>query len=149
MHRTVLTRLVSAVYRWQMAYMNRLLADSPVGGGSYVILMYVQENPGITQARLSSLLAIDRATVSKIVARLTKDGLVRCEPDPIDGRLVRLEVAPRGEDVCRRLGELIANYRAMALDGVSQEEYAASIAALEKILANIRKSMDSMRQTHD
>ncbi len=147
MHRTVLTRLVSAVYRWQMAYMNRLLADSPIGSGSYVILMYVKENPGSTQAQLSAVLAIDRATVSKIIARLSKDGLIRCEPDPIDGRLVHLEVSPRGEDVYRRLDGIMTDYLAMALEGVSPEEHAASTAVLEKVLANIRKRMDSMRQT--
>ncbi len=140
MHKTnMLTRLVSAVYRHQLAYLCRKLTPYNIGGGSYIFLVYIHEYPGITQMELSSLLMIDRATVSKMLAHLEKEGLIRRFPNPEDGRAVLLEITARGEELSKHLFEIMENYRSLALDGISPEDYRVAITVLEKVLANIRK----------
>lgn len=142
MHKTnPLTRLVSAVYRYQLTYLNRKLTPYNLGGGSYIFLIYIYENPGITQTELSTRLLIDRATVSKMLAHLENQGLIRRSPNPEDGRAILLEITPKGTKISKCLFEITAEYRSLALNGISPEEYDAAVTILEKILSNIQNGL--------
>lgn len=142
MHKTnPLTRLVSAVYRYQLAYLNRKLTPYNLGGGSYIFLIYIYENPGITQTELSARLLIDRATVSKMLAHLERQGLIRRSPNPEDGRAILLEITPEGTEISHRLFEITADYRSMALDGIATQEYEFTVSVLERVLANIQNGL--------
>jgi DNA-binding MarR family transcriptional regulator len=47
--------------------------------GSFGVLTVVRANPGITQVALASAFGVDKSTMSPVVARLEKRGLIRRE----------------------------------------------------------------------
>ncbi len=133
-------RLISAAYRHQLAYLNRNLTPFRLGGGSYIYLLKIIENPGIAQAELSTLLLIDRATVCKMLAALEREGMIRREPHPHDKRQVLLYPTPFGEETYGRMQETTTNYRRIMLDGIPPEEQAALERTLQRILDNLQEA---------
>jgi DNA-binding MarR family transcriptional regulator len=84
-------------------------------------------------------------TMTRIVAALERDGLVRRETDPADGRVTRVRATARGERLlaegrARRVGTL-----ARSLERLTTKEAAAldvAVGALERML---REEMDASR----
>jgi DNA-binding MarR family transcriptional regulator len=60
------------------------------------VMFLMRENPGVTAGELASRLSVTPPTISGIVDRLVKLGLVRREDDESDRRLVRNYRATRG-----------------------------------------------------
>lgn len=78
---------------------------------------------------------LDKMRVSRALARLEKDGLVRREPDPEDGRawLVTLEAA--GTALYRKIVPMVQAREAFLLEVLAPEERAVLDAAIEKVQA--------------
>ena len=91
----------------------------------------------LTIGALAAAEQVRPPTMTRLVAALERDGLVRREVDPADGRVVRLRATSRGERLlaegrARRVGTL-----ARALERLSSEEAAAldvAVGALERML---------------
>lgn len=67
------------------------------------VMFLMRENPGVTAGALASRLSVTPPTISGIVDRLVKLGLVRREDDADDRRLVRNFLSEAGETTCSRL----------------------------------------------
>lgn len=67
------------------------------------VLSMVREQPGVTAGELAARLSVTPPTISGIVDRLVRLGLVRREDDESDRRLVRNHLTERGEAACTRL----------------------------------------------
>jgi DNA-binding MarR family transcriptional regulator len=55
------------------------LADFDFTPGSFGVLTVVRANPGITQVALAAAFGVDKSTMSPVVVRLEKRGLIRRE----------------------------------------------------------------------
>jgi len=58
--------------------------------GQWAILLFLYAEDGQTQRELSRVVAIEPPTVARTIDRMVRDGLVRREPDPRDGRATRI-----------------------------------------------------------
>lgn len=67
------------------------------------VLFLVRESPGVTAGELASRLTVTPPTISGIVDRLVKLGLMRREDDRADRRLVRNHLTGAGDAACGRL----------------------------------------------
>ena len=114
----------------------------------------VDEQMGLTPARASALSVLVFAgartltelaeaeqvtvpTMSRIVAALDREGLVRRVPDPADGRAARLYASPRARRILRRGRERRTNLLATLLGDASPREVktvAAAAAIIERAL---------------
>jgi DNA-binding MarR family transcriptional regulator len=56
-----------------------MLAGFDLTPGSYGVLTLVRANPGITQVALAAAFGVDKSTMSPVVVRLEKRGLIRRE----------------------------------------------------------------------
>ncbi|MFN0147240.1 MAG: MarR family winged helix-turn-helix transcriptional regulator [Dehalococcoidia bacterium] len=67
------------------------------------VMFLVRETPGVTAGELATRLSVTPPTISGIVDRLVKLGLVRREDDLADRRLVRNHLTEAGDAACGRL----------------------------------------------
>jgi DNA-binding MarR family transcriptional regulator len=67
------------------------------------VMFLVREQPGVTAGELASRLSVTPPTISGIVDRLVKLGLIRREDDRDDRRLVRNHLTDLGLASCSRL----------------------------------------------
>ena len=75
---------------------DRHLKPSGLKVTQYSMLANIERNPGMTVSDLAGLLMMDQTTVTRNLALLYRDGLVRMEPDEGDRRLRRVWASARG-----------------------------------------------------
>jgi len=85
--------------------------------------------------RLAERGSMDKAKVSRAVARLTEAGLITRETDPRDNRLIVLKLSAQGRAVYARIAPLALAWEADLLAGLAAEERAALDSALAKLQA--------------
>lgn len=92
---------------------------------------------GITQARLAAAADTDPMTMSGVLDRLEKRGLIERYVDPTDSRAKLARLTPEGEVVfssARKVG--LAMFES-ALEGVSPEDRETVVAVLGKMRGNL------------
>jgi MarR family transcriptional regulator, transcriptional regulator for hemolysin len=100
-------------------------------------LLYLENNEGVSQKRLSELTELEPMTLVRILDRMEADGWVQRRFDPADRRAHTLWLTAKGRPVLEHIGRLIADTRAETLHGLANEERAKLVELLERVHANL------------
>jgi DNA-binding MarR family transcriptional regulator len=95
------------------------------------VMFLMRESPGVTAGELASRLSVTPPTISGIVDRLVKLGLVRREDDESDRRLVRNFLSDTGESACGRLARGLDVFTRRIIIEMNHEDLDALIAGLK------------------
>ncbi len=95
------------------------------------VLFLVGAAPGVTAGELATRLAVTPPTISGIVDRLVKMGLMRREDDESDRRLVRNHLTVAGDDACGRFGRGIDVFTRRILVEMNHEDLDAFLTGLK------------------
>jgi DNA-binding MarR family transcriptional regulator len=90
--------LAEAVIAFARALRGRhaeLLASHGLHPGQDALLLMVLATPGLRQADLAARLGVEPPTVTRMVKRLERSGLLERRRDPDDARAVRIHPTPR------------------------------------------------------
>ena len=101
------------------------------------VLAQVGINEGISQVALAAATDADPMTISGVLDRLEKRGLIDRYPDPTDSRAKLARLTTEGEQIfttARKVG--LSMYEA-ALEGVTSDERQTVITALSKMRENL------------
>jgi len=79
------------------AELESALGDLDFTPGSFGVLTLIRANPGITQVALAAAFGVDKSTMSPVIVRLEKRGLVRREVLASDRRCQALFFEPSAE----------------------------------------------------
>lgn len=94
---------------------------------------------GIVISRLAVYAVVEQSTLSRALDALEADGMVRRAPDPEDSRATRVWITEEGRAAFEKLWPTMrASYERM-FAGIGEDEHAAFVGTLQKILANVRK----------
>ena len=101
------------------------------------VLEYLLTHDGCAQADICAAWDTDKATMSGIVARLERDGLVTCMRGVRDRRRTLVYLTPEGRE---KAGLMRARFDAVerrAMRGLSEEERRAFLCTLRRICRNM------------
>jgi MarR family transcriptional regulator, organic hydroperoxide resistance regulator len=105
-----------ALARAHRARLGALLAPHGLHAGQDLLLLAVWDTPGIRQSTLAEHLGVEPPTVTRMVQRLERGGMIERRTDPVDGRAQLVHPTPRSrllESMVRRawasLDELMMN----------------------------------------
>lgn len=122
------------VSRAHRAAAGRLLREIGLYPGQEVMLGRLADHGDTRQSRLVLELGIDPSTVTKMLQRLERTGLVERRPDPGDRRVSVVAITAKGrdlldriEDCWRRLDEITC----AGFDDADRDRLAAVLARLE------------------
>ncbi len=102
--------------------------------GLFGVLTLIRANPGITQVTLAAAFGIDKSTMSPVIFRLEKRGLVRREVLPSDRRCHALFFEPAGEAMFQSAREKVRFFEesvAARLSKPEQREFARLLVKLQ------------------
>jgi DNA-binding MarR family transcriptional regulator len=81
--------------RTHRARLAALLAPHGVHAGQDLLLLTVWNEPGLRQAALAARLGVEPPTVTRMVQRLERSGLIERRRDPHDARVLCVHPTPR------------------------------------------------------
>ncbi|GAV20805.1 transcriptional activatory protein BadR [Mariprofundus micogutta] len=105
------------------------------------VLMIISEQevePGLTQTQIAETLAKDKAVITRLLNSLSREGLVLRTPDEQDRRIVRARLTKQGFEAVNRLRPVLGALLGQLYEGISDEEFLATKAVLQRLLSNLK-----------
>ncbi|MGK9054835.1 MarR family winged helix-turn-helix transcriptional regulator [Xaviernesmea oryzae] len=112
------------------AVMDSVLRPYDLGSAQWYVLYQLATAGPTMQRDLVRLLAIERATMTGIVATLVRKGLVEQVPDRVDQRQKLLRVTATGAKLWAELPDL-SFIRSAAFDGIDSADIAVAVRVLQ------------------
>jgi DNA-binding MarR family transcriptional regulator len=94
---------------------------------------------GLPVSRLADLVLRPMGSITQVIDRLAKLGLVERRPDPKDRRMVLLAITEEGERIARHGASVYDKVHARVLDGMESEE-------LELVDGGIRRLLEALEE---
>jgi len=105
--------------------------------GQQFVLRRLWREDGLTPGQIARQLGLATPTVTRAATRMEAAGLLRREPHPSDGRLVRLVLTARGRELERVIGPEMRALTEQTLAGFSAGERTELIRALRRMASNL------------
>jgi MarR family transcriptional regulator, transcriptional regulator for hemolysin len=102
-----------------------------------LVLMRLRRNGETSHRELRRVLALDGATVTRLVKEFEAEGLVGRRVDPADNRYTLAALTPAGEQLAADLERSHQDYQERLLDGISETERETVRSSLRRLRANI------------
>ena len=93
-------REIGQIYRSVNSFSDYVMTSINLEKGQYQFLVRIQENPGVNQKTLSSLLLVDKTTTAKAVNKLVVKGYINKVTDETDKRNSMLYLTEKGKRTC-------------------------------------------------
>jgi MarR family transcriptional regulator, organic hydroperoxide resistance regulator len=97
----------------------------------YIVLLALWERDGVAVNELGERLSLDSGTLSPLLRRMERDGLVTRARSPHDERQVNVSLAARGKALLARADAIRSSV--LCRVDLSNEEGAALLAALQRL----------------
>ncbi|MEQ8655981.1 MAG: MarR family transcriptional regulator [Hyphomicrobiales bacterium] len=140
--KTVTYRLVQASKAYRQRSAN-VLADLNLHPGQDQILKALDDGDGQTMGALASALSVQPPTITKMVVRLSSQGMVERRPSPDDGRSSKVFLTEKGSQL---IGDLDARLKSMdqeALMGFEDKDRKRLRKALMQLEHNLSADIDA------
>jgi DNA-binding MarR family transcriptional regulator len=118
-----------------MASLAPELSDENFSASLASVLLMIESNPGETQAQIGRTLAIKRANIAPMIARLENEKLIRKKS--IDGRSFGLVATQRGKTQAERLAKIFSAHDNQMFGSLNQTER----RQLERLLGQVWRAM--------
>lgn len=116
---------------------DRRAATHGMTRAQWVILFWLQRQPGLSQKELSEILEVEPITVARLIDRLEARGMVERRPDPKDRRIWRLHLLPAADPVLVELHIERADMFRMATAHVDPSTERTMIEGLTRMKATL------------
>lgn len=102
------------------------------------ILEYLRTNNGCSQTDVCDAWDLDKSTVSGLVERMERDGLIYIEKEEKDRRKKKLYLTPRGAQMSEEIDRYMGEMDRLAFAGISEEEQEQFMDVLAHIYGNLK-----------
>ena len=109
------------------------------------VLVVLAENGGQRQIDLAGLTSIEVSTLSRLVTRLVRRGLVSRIRSATNNREVVVKLDPKGRAALARLIPIAKSYETLAIRGVSRSDLAITKRSLRRMYDNMARRTSAAR----
>jgi MarR family transcriptional regulator, transcriptional regulator for hemolysin len=125
-----------------VARLIRLEADKRAAAhamtrAQWVILIWLQRQPGLSQKELAEIVEVEPITVARLIDRLQARGMVERRPDAKDRRIWRLHLLPPAAPVLAEMEEERADILRLLTEDVAGATQQAMIEGLQRMKASL------------
>lgn len=132
--------LCSVVSREAMRRGQVALSDIGLSSGAYNLLRVLRDREDMTIADIKTALRVESATISTLVVRMERDGLIQKQPSPTDKRATLLKATPHALALVTRADQITAVEAADMTHRLTDGEQIHLITLLERVLSNLSPS---------
>lgn len=120
----------------------RMLAERGGHPGQAMCLLVLSGHDGVSQRELAEMMHLAAPTVTTMLQKMEKHGLVERRPDEQDQRLTRLSLTGAGRVMANELRDAQAAYVNETIGALSAEDQREFERLLGAVGANIRTALD-------
>ncbi|SCP96928.1 MarR family winged helix-turn-helix transcriptional regulator [Anaerobium acetethylicum] len=113
---------ISVFNKYGKQKLDEMLCPLKVDWRELVVMLVLEQVPGMGQALLIPFLQTDKANVTKLLQMMEKKGLIRRETDAADQRNKTCHLADQGHLLIPKLHETLALWEAACFNGLTKEE---------------------------
>lgn len=114
--------LLSEIIRLQFTQSHKLFETYGLHPGQVPLLLCLYDEDGLNQSVLASRLHVKPSTVTVMIQRLERSGMIFKQPDEKDKRICRTFLTPKGYETCHALKKLYEDTEALYNKNLSIEE---------------------------
>ncbi len=137
-------REVSILYRCGIAYAGNALRDRKISGADTGILVCLSRQDNVSQEYLSAHFRVDKATITKSMKRLEKEGYIRRQADPSDRRIKLIRLTEKGVNVTDIVRGVFLRWSGCVLENLSLDEKNEFERLLQKAADNAWEKIHSV-----
>lgn len=143
MHRmdTGLEYLLARVGKAHRYLIRQSLHDCGLHRGQPFLLMALHKQDGMTHSELAKSLEVRPPTITNMVKRLEREGLVERRRDEDDERVSRAFLTEDGKALITRIKPIPQQIEDVAFAGFSDEERQQMGQLLERVLSNLQQAI--------
>jgi len=110
------------IYRSHMEYMAKELEAYRIGSGQYDFLMVLYHKDGISQENLARMLKVSKATSTRAIQNLEKEGYVYRQRDKDDLRAYKVYLTEKGKEMRGVIFEKLVSFIDILFSDFTPEE---------------------------
>ena len=129
-------RLFSIIHWQTRIYIEEKLKPYEIKGGKIPILIILYHKDALSQQEISKKLRIDKATASREIRELEKQGYIIRKKDPKDKRIYRVYLTEKAKNIKSIVKKEARKWQSTLLKGFTKEERRSIMKILEKIAQN-------------
>lgn len=114
--------LLSMICRAQRSKMSEALTEIGLYAGQEMFLWHLWRQDGLTQSQMVERMCVQPPTVSKMLDRLERTGLVERRPDSEDSRISRVYLTEQGHRSQRAVRDIWTDLEQRITEGLNVEE---------------------------
>lgn len=116
---------------------GRLLREIGLYPGQEIMLGHLADHGETRQSGLVAALGLDASTVTKMLQRLERTGLVDRRPDAADRRASVVAITDKGKDLLGRIEDSWRRLDALTCEGFTEADRRELAAVLARLEANL------------
>jgi MarR family transcriptional regulator for hemolysin len=126
------------VARLLKTYADQRARQFGISRAQWAVLVRIDRHEGLKQTELADMLDLQPITLTRLLDRLSDNGLIERRADPTDRRANRLYLKPAAKPLLERLADLGDDMMETVLDGVSMTSVERMLKELGAVKDNLR-----------
>ena len=114
--------------------------------GQYLYLVRICENPGIIQEKLAEMIKVDRTTTARAIKKLESNGMIERLEDKENKKIKKLYPTKKGAEIYPFIIRENNYSKAVALNGLSDEEAKQLEYLLKKVCKNVSEDWNFVKK---
>ena len=143
-----LGRYISILDRLMKMYYDRGLADFEIGWGQQFYVEYLYDHPGASPQEMVECIRVDKATLTKIIKKLTDVEYIQVVGDQKDRRVKHLFLTEKAVPAARRIKQIHGEFGKILSEGVSGEDLELTERTLGKMTENLNREVWHRMEEH-
>ena len=137
-----ISSLLSEIIRLQFTKSHGLFEEYGLHPGQAPLLLCLYDEDGLSQSALASKLHVKPSTITVMIQRLERNGMLYKQIDTKDKRICKTFLTEKGYTTCKALKELYENTESLYKKNLNIEEQ----IILKRLLMQIRDNLAESKE---
>lgn len=134
-------RCISISDRLMKMYYDRGLADFEIGWGQQFYVEYIYDHPGTTAQEMVEYIRVDKATLTKVIKKLTEIGYVEVVKSKKDRRTKHLYLTDKAVLAVKRIKEIHSSFSETLCAGISPSDIQQVEQTMSQMMENLNQKI--------
>jgi MarR family transcriptional regulator for hemolysin len=131
--------MLNDVARLLRTYADHKAAQFGITRAQWAVLVRLERSEGLNQTELADVLDLQPITLTRLLDKLSDNGLIERRPDPSDRRAKRLFLTPAARPLLEQLAALGEETMASTVAGIEREGVEQMVSQLALVKENLRR----------